>query len=152
MPDWTTPSDQVSENGAVPVRVTWTVPSRPEQIVPPPETTPDGGGVTETTRVELAVQVVGRVTVTPRVTAGPVGVNEIDAFVELPPKVPPAIVQAYVAPAPASGTEAARPVAPAQKPAGAAMTTDGIGLTVTVALPVPDTAGHPAPSLRAAMV
>ena len=78
IPDWTTPSDQVSENGGVPVRATWIVPSFPEQIVPPPETTAEGGGVSETTRVELAVQVVGRVTVTPSVTAGPVGVNETD--------------------------------------------------------------------------
>jgi hypothetical protein len=152
MPGWTTPSDQVSEYGGVPVRATWIVPSRPEQIVPPPETTADGGGVSETTWVELAVQVVGSVTVTPSVTVEPVGVNETDALVELPPNVPPAIVQAYVAPGPELGTEAMSPVAPLQKPAGAAMATEGSGLTVTVALPVPDPAGQPEPSPRAVMV
>lgn len=146
MPDWTTPSDQVSEYGGVPVRATWMVPSRPEQIVPPPETVAEGGGVSETTRVELAVQVVGSVTVTPRVTVEPVGVNETDAFEELPPKVPPAIVQAYVVPGPELGTEAVRPVAPLQKPAGAAMSAEGSGLTVTVALPEPAPAGQPVPS------
>ena len=116
MPVWTTPSDQVSEYGGVPLRATWMIPSRPEQIVPPPETTAEGGGVSETTRVELAVQVVGSVTVTPSVTVEPVGVNETDALVELPPKVPPAIVQAYVAPAPELGTEAVRPEAPRRSP------------------------------------
>lgn len=128
------------------MRATWIVPSFPEQIDPPPDTTAEGGGARETTRLELAEQVVGSPTVTPSVTAGPVGVKETTGAVVLPPNVPPAIVQAYVAPVPASGTEAVKPAAPAQKDAGALMPTEGSGLTVTVALPVPVPAGQLAPS------
>jgi hypothetical protein len=93
-PDWTNPSDQVSVNGGVPESAAWTVSELPAQIVPPPETVADGAGAREETRVELAVQPLGSVTVTPRVTLAPVGVNVTDGPDELPAIVPPAIVHA----------------------------------------------------------
>jgi len=92
MPDWTNPSDQVRVNGAVPESAAWTVAALPAQIVPPPETVADGAGAREETRVELALQPLGSVTVTPRVTAAPVGVNVTDRPEVLPAIVPPAIV------------------------------------------------------------
>ena len=60
------------------------------------------------------------------------------AFVPAPDVIAPfVIVQAYVAPAPAFGTEAARPVAFWQVAAGAVIVAEGTGFTVTVALPLP---------------
>src|SRR5258708_914543 len=43
---WVTPSDQVSVQGAVPVRAAWMLVKAPEQIVPPPVTAAVGNGLT----------------------------------------------------------------------------------------------------------
>src|SRR6266851_6956773 len=43
---WVTPSDQVTVQGAVPVRAAWMLVLAPEQIVPPPLTVAVGNGLT----------------------------------------------------------------------------------------------------------
>jgi hypothetical protein len=76
------------------------------------------------------------VTVTPSCTV-PLGpaVKVIERPVEEPTMVPFPIRQLYVAPGPASGTEAARPVPFWQARGGAVIVAFGIGFTVTTAEP-----------------
>ena len=76
------------------------------------------------------------VTVTPSPT-GPAGpALNVTERVPVPPVIDPfEIVQAYVAPAPASGTEATSPVVFGQAVAGAVMVAFGEGFTVMAAEP-----------------
>jgi hypothetical protein len=107
----------------------------PAQAVDGPESVAVGGVLT----VTLAEPPAGHplfVTVTPSPT-GPVGpALNVTERVPVPPVIVPfEMVQAYVAPAPASGTEATSPVAFGHVEAGAVIVAFGEGFTVTAAEP-----------------
>ena len=130
--DWTKPSDQVIEKGAVPTRLKEMDVEPPSQIVPPPDTEPDGETETGMARESLALHV-PRVASTATVTGSEVPTNERE-FVPWPEEIAPFVtVQTYVAPV-VSGTEAV-PVRPAQTREGTVRVAEGTGLTVTTAEP-----------------
>ncbi len=134
-PPWTTPSDQVTFQGGVPVRSAVTFVDCPEQIVPPPLTVAVGRSEAVTGRELLALHAPS-VTVTERSIAPGESVLKVMLDVPAPESiVPPWIPHAYVAPAPAFGTDALF-AAPTQTAAGALIAADGVGFTVIVALPV----------------
>jgi len=94
-----------------------------------------GTGLTGTLVEPVALQL-ALVTITLRPT-GPLepAVNLIDRVPAPSVIVPFVIDQAYVAPVPAFGTEAELPVESAHTAAGAVITAEGAGFTLTVALP-----------------
>ena len=105
----------------------------PAQIVPPPETEPDGGTENGIARESLALHV-PRVASTATVTGSEVPTNDRE-FVPCPETIVPFVtVQTYVAPV-VRGTEAVA-VRPAQTRAGTVSAAEGVGFTVTTAEPV----------------
>src|SRR5512143_316729 len=137
MPLWITPSFQCTVHGDVPVSAAWIVVELPAQMAALPVTVAVARGVTGIVTDPLLLQPFS-VTVTSSCAGDAVPTEKTMAFVPAPDVIVPfAIVQEYVAPAPAFGTEAARPLAFWQAAAGAAIVAEGTGVTVTVAPPVP---------------
>jgi hypothetical protein len=129
-PDCTTPSDQVTVHGAVPVSAAWICASPPAQISPPPETTADGRAstVTVTDGALTETQPLASVTVSVYVVvaAGDADGAQLEGF-----ESPAAGAQTHdTPPEPDSGV-----AAPAQISAEPEATAVGLGLTVTEALP-----------------
>jgi hypothetical protein len=120
----------------VPVSTTERFVDCPAQIVAVPETVAVGAAKAVRLFVEAALHP-AFVTVTPRVI-GPGAVAPKLMFAVPAPEVmvPFVSVQAYVAPAPALGTDPLF-AAPMQIDAGAEMTAEGVRFTVTTALPEP---------------
>ncbi len=130
--DWTTPSDHVIEKGGLPVRSKEMSVDPPAQIVPPPDTEPDGELETGIARESLALHAPS-VASTATVTGSDVPTNERE-LVPCPETIVPfVIVQRYVAPV-VRGTEAVA-VRPTQTRVGAVSVAE-IGFTVTTADPV----------------
>ena len=136
MPTCWNPSLQFSAHGAVPVRTIESGVDCPAQIVAPPETAAVGRFAIGMSTEELGLQG-PEVTVAWRWTAPLAPAVKVTVRALAPPVIVPFVIdQAYVAPAPASGTEAVSPVVPLQADAGAVIEAEGGGVTVTFALPL----------------
>jgi hypothetical protein len=126
------PSLQVSVQGGAPVRTTVRFVDCPAQIVALPETAAVGGAETGMVLDELDEQL-PTATVTESWSDPLVpGLKVIDRVPAPPVIVPFVIDQLYVAPGPASGTEAESPDEPVQAADGA-LIADERAATVTVA-------------------
>jgi hypothetical protein len=107
----------------------------PEQMAVLPLTAAVATGVTDSVAEPDLLQPF-RVTVTSSWTGDDAPTEKTIAFVPAPDVIVPfVIVQTYVAPVPALGTEAARPPLFWQAAEGAEIVAEGTVLTVTVALP-----------------
>ena len=129
------PSENVTDHGGVPVSATESGVEVPEQIVASPVRFPNGALATGMS-LPLEDGQSAFETVTPRWSVPTPPAVYVIAFVPAPAVMAPFVIdQEYVAPAPASGTDAVFPVVDAQSADAAEIVEEGTGLTVTVALP-----------------